>query len=114
MIRTGAVIDINFKLKYTGDAIATGDVSLQLDYKLLSNGLTNLDTLTFTEFSIEDVNVPAGPYTYKEFTTTTLKLPSSLSTVADKLIICRLSRDYGAAGDTYTGDLQLMQMLPTA
>ncbi len=112
LIRTGAAVDIDFRLKFTGDAVATGQVRLRLEYKLLSSGLTNLDSLTFSEFTEEDIAVPAGPYTYQETTTTDLKLPSVLSAVSNKLIICRLYREYANVSDTYTGNFQLIQMLP--
>ena len=111
-LRTGAVVDIDFRLKFSGNNGAGGNVKLKLEYKLLSNGLTNLDTLAFSDSTEEVVTMAPAVYTYQELTTTTLIIPSAVSAISNKLILCRLSRDYGDASDTYPGNFELIQMLP--
>ena len=111
-LKSGAPVDIKFRVKYTGTSTNTGNSKFNLDYKVLNNGLTGIDNITFDATTTEVLPTPGGIYTLKEFTTTTLKLPSAASAVSNKLILCRVSRDYADGTDTYTGNLSLLELIP--
>ena len=40
--------------------------------------------------------------------TVDLKIPSSVTNIEDRYILCRLERLYGHVNDTHTGDLNLV------
>lgn len=114
VIKTGSEIAVNFKICYTGSAASTNGFVLKLDYQLLTDGLTGLDSLTFSTNSSQQISGPSAVNEYKEIQTSTLNLPSSIMTATNKLILCRISRDYGNVNDTYTGNISLIQLIPVA
>ena len=112
-LKTGSPVDIKFRIKYTGSSSGAGVAKFNLAYKVLTDGLTNISSITFEGTTTETIPTPGGVNTYKEITTSTLKLPSSVSAVPNKLVLCRVSRDYADSGDTYAGNISLIGMIPT-
>lgn len=113
-IKAGSNIDVKFLLKFTGDASSATDVRLKLEYIVLTNGLSDIDDLTFENTQTEEITMPDTANEFAEVQTDTFKVPSAASAVSNKLILCRMSRDYDHENDTYSGSFQLIQMTPVA
>lgn len=112
-IRTGANVDVLFNIKYTTSIAAVSKaVKLKLDYMVMVNGLSGLSSAAFAINTTEAITVADTEDSYTAVTTTTLKLPSSVSTTPNRLILCRLSRDYADGADTYAGDFKILSILP--
>jgi hypothetical protein len=112
-LKTGSAVDIKFRLKYTGSSSSSGNARFSLSYKVLTDGLTSINNITFDATNSENIPTPGGANTMKEVTTTTLKLPSSASAVANKLVLCRVTRDYSNTADTYPGNISMLEMIPS-
>lgn len=113
-LKSGSPVDIKFRIKYTGSSSSSGVAKFNLDYVVLTDGLTSIDSITFDDTTTGTINTPGGINTYREIITDTLKIPSAASAVANKLILCRVYRDYEDTDDTYSGDISLIEMIPTA
>jgi hypothetical protein len=113
-IKTGSAVDIKFLLKYTGDVSSPLQVRLKLDYIVLTNGMSSIDDITFENTNYENIIMSDEANEFIELQTSTFKVASAASSVSNKLILCRMSRDYSHASDTYQGNFQLIQMIPTA
>lgn len=111
-LKSGASVDINFKLKYVTNSTNAGNVVMKLEYMTLTDGLTDMDSLIFVDSTAETIATPGAINVFKETTTSTLKIPSAAMTVPDKLVLCRLTRDQAAGGDTFTGTIKFLQIVP--
>ena len=115
LLKTGAQQDIIFKLRLCGSIATSGGVKLNLKYYHLANGadLSSIKTtITNASFTTETITMPGTAYTMVEHTTTTLKIPLAANSTPDRLILCRLERDYSDPGDTYTGKLINLGIIP--
>ena len=112
LLKSGSPVDINFKLKCVANSTNTGAFVIQIDYLTLSDGQTGMDVLSFSNYTSQAFTAPGAINVYKEYTSTTLKIPSAAMTVPDKLILCRIFRDYAAVADTFTGAIKFLQIVP--
>lgn len=112
MIKSGSPVDVKLKLKYVYTGTGAQGVVMKLEYMTLTDGLTNMDSLTFTNSNTETISAPGAINVLKEFSTSTLKIPSAAMTVPDKLILCRLSRAIADGGDTNTATVKFIHIVP--
>ena len=114
-LRTGAHVNIKFKLKACVNTAASGLVRLKLSYIALAAGVDISDISN--QFSApneaeENFVMPTADYEMAEFESVNLKIPDTFNTTADRIILCRLERDYSDPSDTHTGSFLLFDIIP--
>lgn len=115
ILRTGAAVDINFKLRLTGDTASIGGIRFKLNYFHLNNGVTLTgikSTINSASSASETVLMLGTAYTMVESTTSVLKIPDVANAVPDRLILCRLTRDFAHVEDTYPGKAIMLGIIP--
>ena len=109
-IKAAQPIDILFKLRFAMDSATSGLVRLKLSYLALSSG-ADITSITWLGDTSETVVCPTTAEEVVELSTTNLKIPSSVTGVEDRTIICMLERDYLHANDTHTGKMHLIDLI---